>query len=57
MDEVLKTEEQDIKKYKLDSTVDIVEKILEFNEKYQNQEGQGIEIFTPEQFIVDYQLL
>ena len=37
MDEVLKTEEHDIKKYKLDSTVNIVEKILEFNEKYQNQ--------------------
>ena len=35
--------------------VNIVEKILDFNN--QNQEGQGIRILTPDQILSRYQLL
>ena len=41
--------EKEIKNKKLDEIVDIVEKILDCN--YQNQEGQGLKILTPDQML------
>ena len=41
--------EREIKNKKLDEIVDIVEKILDCN--YQNQEGQGLKILTPDQML------
>ena len=37
INEVLKTDENEAKKYKLNETIATVEEILEFNEKHQNQ--------------------
>ena len=37
INEVLKTDENEAKKYKLNKTIATVEEILEFNEKHQNQ--------------------
>ena len=51
MDEDFKYRGRRAKKHKSDNTVDIIEKILEFNEKYHNQERQGLKILTPEQML------
>ena len=37
INEVLKADEDEAKKYKLNETIAAVEEILEFNEKHQNQ--------------------
>ena len=37
INEVLKTDENEAKKYKLNKAIATVEEILEFNEKHQNQ--------------------
>ena len=47
--EIKKMSEDEIKTEKPYKTVDIVEKILEFNK--QNQEGQGLKILTPNQML------
>ena len=49
INEVLKTDEDEAKKYILNETTAAVEGILEFNEKHQNQKGQGLKILTPQQ--------
>ena len=49
INEVLKTDEDEAKKYILNETIAAVEGILEFNEKHQNQKGQGLKILTPQQ--------
>ena len=51
IDEDLNTDKEDLIKYNLDSTVDIAEKILEFDEKYHNQQGQVLKVLTPEQML------
>ena len=51
INEVLKTDEDEAKKYKLNETIAAVEEILEFNEKHQNQKGQGLKILTPQQML------
>ena len=47
--EIKKMSEDEIKTEKPDELVDIVEKILDFNNK--NQEGQGLKILTPNQML------
>ena len=51
IDEDLNTDKEDLIKYNLESTVDIAEKILEFDEKYHNQQGQVLKVLTPEQML------
>ena len=40
-----------------DKIVKIVKEILDFNKKIQKQSGQGLKILTPDQMLVDYQLI
>ena len=47
--EIKKMSEDEIKVENLDKIVDIVEKILEFNQ--QNQERHGLKILTPNQML------
>ena len=47
--EIKKMSENKIEIEKPNKIVDIVEKIIDFNK--QNQEGQGLKIFTPEQML------
>ena len=49
-EEIKKISEAEIKIVNPDKIVEIVEKILKFNELYQ-QEGQGIKILTPNQML------
>ena len=51
INEVLKRIEDEAKKYKLNETITTVEEILEFNEKHQNQKGQGLKILIPQQIL------
>ena len=51
INEVLKRIEDEAKKYKLNETITAVEEILEFNEKHQNQKGQGLKILIPQQIL------
>ena len=46
-EKIEKMSESEIKNKKLDEIVDVFKKILDFN--YQNQEGQGLKILTPDQ--------
>ena len=48
-DEIKKMSKAEIDTEKPDKTVEIVEKVLKFNE--QNQQGQGIKILTPNQML------
>ena len=48
-DEIKKMSKAEIVTEKPDKTVEIVEKVLKFNE--QNQQGQGIKILTPNQML------
>ena len=51
INEVLKTGEDEAKKYKLNEAIAAVEEILEFNKKHRHQKGQGLKIFTPQQML------
>ena len=51
INEVLKTDENEAKTYKLKETIAAVEEILEFNEKHPNQKGQGLKILIPQQML------
>ena len=42
---------------KLDKILKIIEEVLDFNEKIKKQQGLGLKILTPNQILVDYQLL
>ena len=53
--EIKKMSEDEIKDERPYKIVNIVKKILEFNE--QKQEGKGLKILTPNQMLVDYQFL
>ena len=46
-EKIEKMSESEIKNKKLDEIVDVFKKILDFN--YQNKEGQGLKILTPDQ--------
>ena len=48
-EEIKKMSKAEIDTEKPDKTVEIVEKVLKFNE--QNQQGQGIKILTPNQML------
>ena len=54
-EEIKEMYEEEIKIEKSHKIVKIVEEILRFNK--QKQEGKGIKILTPNQMLVDYQLL
>ena len=47
INEVLKRDEDEAKKYNLNKIITAVEEILEFNEKHQNKKGQGLKKLTP----------
>ena len=49
--EIKKMSEDEIKIEKTCKIVDIVEKILEFNEKNQNEQEQALKILTPSQIL------
>ena len=51
LSEVLTIDEEEVKKHKLDSTVDVFETILEFNEQRRERKGQGLKILTPQQML------
>ena len=51
-DEIKKMSEDEIKLEKPFKIVDIVEKILEFNEPKQKQQGQGLKILRPNQMLI-----
>ena len=51
INEVLKTDKNEAKKYELNETIAAIEEILEFNEKHQDQKGQGLKILTPQQML------
>ena len=50
-DEIKKMSEDEIKIEKPHKIIDIVEKILEFNEQKQKQQGQGLKTLTPNQML------
>ena len=50
-DEIQQMSKDEIKNEKPYKIVNIVEKIIEFNEQRGNQEGQGVKILTPEQML------
>ena len=52
INEVLKTDKNEAKKYKLNETIAAAEEILEFIEKHQNQKGQGLKILTPQWMLI-----
>ena len=47
INEVLKADEDEAKKDKLNETIAAVEELLEFNEKHPNKKGQRLKILTP----------
>ena len=51
MGNFLSMPEEEAKKKRLDTTLEIVGKILEFNKKHQDQKGQGLKILTPQQML------